>query len=409
MSKTIDTFEINGKMIELSELGARTKKVFESKKHYYYYLENIVKKYYPESIMDEEKLSYEEYDEKLEKYTNDLWNVVNEKNNNKKGTNSEKKAFSYLKGAIFHPIKTVKNIIGGSINLLIVKPVKFVCKKGVNLLKTINSKMPWKKEKIDADKLLEDAIESYNDNEKAEEILNEAEQEENNILNKAKEELSHGVTSEMAQETEERLKNTINKLNEQLEELKQQFRELQEEKENTIKNIEANAKNELDDNRYKSLETNTSFVLNDASKNNISQACRMPYVPVKTAHLIKLTNEDIEKYRQSRIIDMNEDTVTISGDYYHELLRDELGYIRDITEDYLSSFPEEKDNIQIVRDYNYDGLISREKGKNERGLTYNVSCTITRKRYDELMNTMDEVFKRNAEKCNRVSAKKLVK
>ena len=295
--------------------------------------------------------------------------------------------------------------------------------------------MPWSKknkEEDDLEKMLEDAIENENNNDMADEMLNEAEEE---LEREAQEELSKGVKAELAKANEEEAKKLIESLNAKVEELnkenqtlknrveiykkqpernkiwEQYFKEEKEkaeEKEKT-KEVIATAEKEMNDNRFKAYKP--SIVLTEVNKENIKKACQTPYTITKGTNSIRVYEKGIKEYQDSQKLSETENTITITGTLYENLLYSEYElnvHMRDIAVNaYKVPF------YQV--DYNYNGLIEKNKEK-IGGKIVNASVVLTKERYEELVenatkyfNLMGDVSYYSSNELENNNQKKLVK
>ena len=295
--------------------------------------------------------------------------------------------------------------------------------------------MPWSKknkEEDDLEKMLEDAIENENDNDMADEMLNEAEQE---LEREAQEELSKGVNEELAKANEEKTKELIEKLRVQVEELEKENqllknrieiykkqperdkvwekyfaeqKEKEEAKEKT-KEVIATAEKEMNDNRFKAYKP--SIVLTEVNKENIKKACQTPYTITKGKNSIRVYKKGIKEYQDSQKLSETENTITITGTLYENLLYSEYElnvHMRDMAVNVYK--------VPFYKvDYNYDGLIKKNKEK-IGGKIVNASVVLTKERYEELVENaakyfslMGEVSNYSSNELEKDNQKKLVK
>lgn len=458
-SKTINTIEINGKAIDLSKKMVevpRRKKFFETSKAYSKYLESILKEAFP---YDENVHSIEDYDYFIDYNVLKLWEAADEtketlkskisrkisavkekfsKNNEEETVKEiveekeEKKETLLTK--LLKPIKSIGKVIFLPFTLVF-RLVKTIGKKIRKGFKWINSKMPWSKknkEEDDLEKMLEDAIENENNNDMADEMLNEAEEE---LEREAQEELSKGVKAELAKANEEKTKELIEKLRVQVEELEKENqilknrieiykkqpernkvwekyfaeqKEKEEAKEKT-KEVIATAEKEMNDNRFKAYKP--SIVLTEVNKENIKKACQTPYTITKDKNSIRVYKKGIEEYQDSQKLSETENTITITGTLYENLLYSEYElnvHMRDMAVNvYKVPF------YQV--DYNYNGLIKKNKEK-IGGKIVNASVVLTKERYEELVENaakyfslMGEVSNYSSNELENNNQKKLVK
>lgn len=458
-SKTINTIEINGKAIDLSKKMVevpRRKKFFETSKAYSEYLGSLLKEAFP---YNEKLHSIEDYDFFIDYNVYKLWEAADETKETLKSKISRKISAAKEKFSKNDEEETVKEIveekeekketlltkllkpiksIGKVIFLpftLVFRLVKTIGKKIRKGFKWINSKMPWSKknkEEDDLEKMLEDAIENENNNDMADEMLNEAEEE---LEREAQEELSKGVKAELAKANEEEAKKLIESLNAKVEELnkenqtlknrveiykkqpernkiwEQYFKEEKEkaeEKEKT-KEVIATAEKEMNDNRFKAYKP--SIVLTEVNKENIKKACQTPYTITKGTNSIRVYEKGIKEYQDSQKLSETENTITITGTLYENLLYSEYElnvHMRDIAVNaYKVPF------YQV--DYNYNGLIKKNKEK-IGGKIVNASVVLTKERYEELVenatkyfNLMGDVSYYSSNELENNNQKKLVK
>ena len=473
-SKTINTIEINGKAIDLSKKMVeipRRKKFFETSKAYSEYLEEVLKEAFP---YNEKLHSIEDYDYFIDYNVYKLWEAADEtketlgkkvskkiakvkekfsKNKEEEEVVEEKEEKKEtLLTKLLKPIKSIGKVIFLPFTLVF-RLVKTIGKKIRKGFKWINSKMPWSKKnkkEDDLEKMLEDAIENENDNDIADEMLKQAEEE---LEKEAQEELSKGVNEELAKANEEKTKELIEKLRAQVEELEKENKKITESlnarveelnKENqTLKNrveiykkqperdkvwekyfaeqkekeeakektkeVIATAEKEMNDNRFKAYKP--SIVLTEVNKENIKKACQTPYTITKGKDSIRVYKKGIKEYQDSQKLSETENTITITGTLYENLLYSEYElnvHMRDMAVNVYK--------VPFYKvDYNYNGLIKKNKEK-IGGKIVNASVVLTKERYEELVenatkyfNLMGDVSYYSSNELENNNQKKLVK
>lgn len=157
--------------------------------------------------------------------------------------------------------------------------------------------------------------------------------------------------------------------------------------------IEA-AEEEFDKDRLKSFKPSVKVdnikhisKLDKISEENIKRVCKQPYNILRTNNSIRVFKNGIDEYRDSQVLSATEDTVNITGELYENLLYSEYElnvHMRDMA---VKAYKIPHYTV----DYNYDGLINREKEEVD-GKIFTVSCTLTKERYEKMKENADMYF-----------------